>query len=262
MAKIVDNNADGRLTLFWQRMDLIGQKVAGKMLPYLMKAADVIESLASGISNWMDDNPALSKILIGFAAALTAMAVAGGSLALVIAGLVAPFALLNFVSLPIAGIVLAIAAAIAAVSVAAYYIYENWSGIMAWWQEQLDGIYAVFDRISGFWNSLFGEDETATKTIKVKERIEDSPIYKRGLTARNLDQWSSQNQAGGNQRSATSSIASHSRSAGGVTDNSQIHLNLNVNGGDPAEVRRVVKSELDAHQRNREFRSRGLATAG
>jgi len=105
----------------------------------------------NGFATWIGDaakrHPSLAKSLaIGAGAFATLFLILGGG-AIVLSGLMAPFAALSFAAgalgiglAPVIGIALAVIAAVVGLGAAAYLIYAKWGGISAWFGAQWTAI--------------------------------------------------------------------------------------------------------------------------
>lgn len=121
----------------------------------LLPTVDAVVERASAFAKWIGDaaarHPDLTKaIAIGAAAFAGLFFILGGG-AIVIAGLVAPFAALSFAAgalglsmLAVTGIALGVVAAVVAIGAAAYLIYANWGAITGWFAGVWNGIKAGF----------------------------------------------------------------------------------------------------------------------
>lgn len=109
----------------------------------LLPAVNAVVVRATAFATWVSDvanrYPGLTRAIgVGAAAFASLFFVLGGG-AIVIAGLVAPFAALSFAAgalgvglLPVIGIALAVVAGVVAIGAAAYAIYDNWGAITGW----------------------------------------------------------------------------------------------------------------------------------
>lgn len=120
--------------------------------PTIKSLAANLAGMAQGIRGWASENPVLARTLLLLVGGLGALLVIFGGLAIAVAGLLAPFAALSFAAatlnvalLPVIGIALAVVAAIALVAAAAYYVYQKWDGISAWFGGLWTEIKGVFD---------------------------------------------------------------------------------------------------------------------
>jgi TP901 family phage tail tape measure protein len=121
----------------------------------LLPTVDAVVERASAFAKWIGDaaarHPELTKaIAIGAAAFAGLFFILGGG-AIVIAGLVAPFAALSFAAgalgigmLAVTGIALGVVAGIVAIGAAAYLIYANWGAISGWFAGVWQGIKTTF----------------------------------------------------------------------------------------------------------------------
>jgi TP901 family phage tail tape measure protein len=121
----------------------------------LLPTVDAVVERASAFAKWISDvatrHPDLTKaIAIGAATFAGLFFILGGG-AIVIAGLVAPFAALSFAAgalgigmLAVTGIALGVVAAVVAIGAAAYLIYANWGAIGGWFAGVWQGIKTTF----------------------------------------------------------------------------------------------------------------------
>ncbi|KFL46049.1 hypothetical protein IL54_1462 [Sphingobium sp. ba1] len=118
---------------------LLKDTIGEQLLPMVGNISERLSGWASRLSDLAQRHPGLTK---GIAVALGVMAalfvVLGGG-AIIVAGLVAPFAalagaatLLGIGMLPLIGIVAGVVLGITLLAGAAYLIYSNWGGITAW----------------------------------------------------------------------------------------------------------------------------------
>ncbi len=122
------------------RAQVLAVALGSKLIP----AMDTAARYGSAFADWIGDIAtrypnATKAVMIGVAGFAALFAVLGGG-AIVIAGLVAPFAALSFAAgalgiglLPVIGIALAVVAGIVAVGAAAYLVYSKWDTIVARW---------------------------------------------------------------------------------------------------------------------------------
>lgn len=124
---------------------------------------DLIQSVTGitrAVGQWIKENPELVATLSKVFAVIAGLAVVGGTLALIIAGLLGPFAAINFAMATFGitsgvalGPVLLVVAAVAALAGAAYLIYKNWDAIGAYfaglWAEVKAGFSGGLSGILG-----------------------------------------------------------------------------------------------------------------
>lgn len=116
--------------------------------PELKGLIQWLGSIASGIGAWARENPGFAAGLIKVTSLIAALALGGGTLSLIFAGLIGPLAMvkLGMVTLGITsgvalGPILLVIAAVTALAGAAYLIYRSWAPIKAFfaqsWQQML-----------------------------------------------------------------------------------------------------------------------------
>ena len=121
----------------------------------LLPMVNAVVERANAFATWIGDVAArypnaTKAIAVGAAAFAGLFFILGGG-AIVIAGLVAPFAALSFAAgalgiglLPVIGIALGVVAAVVAIGAAAYLIYANWGAIGGWFAGVWQGIKTTF----------------------------------------------------------------------------------------------------------------------
>lgn len=126
--------------------------VGDQLLPMIASASDYMSSWAGRIADFAKRHPQLTRAL-AFATALFAglFLIMGGG-AIILAGLVAPFAVLSAAAtalgigmLPLIGIVAGIVLGIGLLAAAGYLIYENWGAITTWFS-------GIWTEIQGYFN--------------------------------------------------------------------------------------------------------------
>jgi TP901 family phage tail tape measure protein len=177
VAKVMADNARGDidgLTSAWQDLNIEMMTSQNGPLRGLIQQ---ITAMTRGIGEWMRANPELTATITKVAAITAVTAAAGGSLLLIIAGLLGPLAavkmglglvvtmggpLLTFIKALTMGMVrFGIAMlttpvgwfimGIAAIAGAAYLIYKNWDGISKWFTDLWDKCKAP---LLAFWDLL------------------------------------------------------------------------------------------------------------
>jgi hypothetical protein len=121
----------------------------------LLPMVNAVVERANAFATWIGDVAArypnaTKAIAVGAAAFAGLFFILGGG-AIVIAGLVAPFAALSFAAgalgiglLPVIGIALGVVAAVVAIGAAAYLVYANWGAIGGWFAGVWQGIKTTF----------------------------------------------------------------------------------------------------------------------
>ncbi|MDG9854131.1 hypothetical protein N7403_09735 [Pseudomonas nitroreducens] len=177
------NTAQGKeLELLAKRADAYKQ-MSDTLLPAYVGALVQITEVIKSVTDWMQKNPAAAALLLKTAGAIGLLAAAFGSLAIIMAGLLGPFAMLRYgittfsilgapllgmlrgligvligplvtgiriVSIALWGlaanpVVLAIAAVVAVLAGAAYLIYNNWDAVKGFFSGLWQEILAGFD---------------------------------------------------------------------------------------------------------------------
>lgn len=126
------------------------------LLPTVVKVAEYVKGAASGMRKWAQAHPMLAKGIMIFMGAGAALLILLGGLALGFAAVTAaaaPLAGLLTVSVGVmVGWIAAVMAGIAAVAAAAYLIYENWDGIVAFFTAIWTRLKTAFD--GGLWGVM------------------------------------------------------------------------------------------------------------
>ncbi len=134
-----------------KRLQVSGTALAvtlgAKLLPTVNAVLERANAFTDRVTKWTEANPGLARSLAVGAAAFAALFLVLGGGAILIAGLVAPFAalsatatLLGIGMLPLIGIVGGVVLGVVALGAAAYAIYANWGAISAWFSGLWEGI--------------------------------------------------------------------------------------------------------------------------
>ncbi|WP_313539731.1 phage tail tape measure protein [Sphingomonas sp.] len=134
-----------------KRLQVSGTALAAtlgaKLLPTVNAVLDRANVFTDRVTKWTAANPGLARSLAVGAAAFAALFLVLGGGAILIAGLVAPFAALSATAtllgvgmLPLIGIVGGVVLGVVALGAAAYAIYANWGGISTWFAGLWEGI--------------------------------------------------------------------------------------------------------------------------
>ncbi|MET3723455.1 phage tail tape measure protein [Sphingomonas trueperi] len=126
-----------------KRLQVSGTALAvtlgAKLLPTVNAVLERANAFTDRVTKWTAANPVLARSLAVGAAAFAALFLVLGGGAILIAGLVAPFAalsataaLLGIGMLPLIGIVGGVVLAVVALAAAGYAIYSNWGAISTW----------------------------------------------------------------------------------------------------------------------------------
>jgi len=124
-----------------------GCVLGAKLLPTVNAVLERANAFTDRVTKWTEANPGLARSLAVGAAAFAALFLVLGGGAILIAGLVAPFAalsatatLLGIGMLPLIGIVGGVVLGVVALGAAAYAIYANWGAISTWFAGLWEGI--------------------------------------------------------------------------------------------------------------------------
>lgn len=162
----------------------------------LMGLFDQADALVDTIHTWINDNPELVKWILIATGAVAALAVAGGSLMLAFSGFLG-FIATAIIAIPVLkGVLIALTgpigwaiAAVTAIGVAAYAIYDNWDrikqafvdvfkfigdGIKRYFTDKLQWALDKLDAVKKFAGNAvdwaFGDDEPAAPTKPLRTR--------------------------------------------------------------------------------------------
>ncbi|AXB75459.1 phage tail tape measure protein [Novosphingobium sp. P6W] len=120
--------------------------IGNQLLPLIASGSETLSRWGDRLAGIAQRNPQLVRALAVGAAAFAALFLILGAGAIVLAGLVAPIAVLGAAAtalgiglLPLIGIAAAIIAGIVGLAAASYWLYENWGN----WPEIMAGIFAA-----------------------------------------------------------------------------------------------------------------------
>lgn len=122
---------DGVTGLAGNALSNLNVTLGTALLPTVVAVSDKVRQAASGLRSWAQAHPAVTKAIMIFMGAGSALLILLGFMGLAFAALTAAAAPLGIALLPMLGIV----AAIAAVAAAAYLIYDNWGAITTWFAQ-------------------------------------------------------------------------------------------------------------------------------
>jgi TP901 family phage tail tape measure protein len=133
-----------RLTI---QSKLMKDTIGDQLMPTVTAMSEKLSEWSGKLATLAERHPNLTKAIALGAGAMAALFVILGSGAIVIAGLVAPFAalaaaatLLGIGMLPLIGIVAGVMLGIGLLVGAGYLLYKNWGGISAWFANLWQGI--------------------------------------------------------------------------------------------------------------------------
>ncbi|MFC0206419.1 phage tail tape measure protein [Novosphingobium soli] len=120
--------------------------VGNQLLPMIGSASERLSAWGSKIAGIANRHPQLTRAIAFGAAIFAALFVVLGAGAIVLAGLVAPIAVLSAAAtalgiglLPLIGIAAAVIAGVVALAAVSYWLYENWGN----WPKIMEGIFAA-----------------------------------------------------------------------------------------------------------------------
>lgn len=142
----------------------------------LLPTVNAVVTKANAFATWIGDvanrYPNATKAIAIGAAAFAALFLVLGGGAIVIAGLVAPFAALSFAAgalniamLPLIGITLGVVAGVVAIGAAAYLIYQNWGAIGGFFSDMWTGIVSRFTGAASAVTGIFRGLWSGVKSI-------------------------------------------------------------------------------------------------
>lgn len=207
-AKFLDSSA-AKWDVFGDNIRIVGQTLAGVLLPALNVVVGGLANGAKWISKGIEKHPVFGWVVGGLATSFITVAAAlatlsalqwtynaaiSGSLAMglkniVVGGVIKTLLLGKAAALgvvtaaqwlfnaavaanPMVLIVGAIIAAVAGLAYAAYLIYQNWDEVTAWLADKFSWVTDSLSTIGDLWNSIFsGEDAKITASAKLDQRV-------------------------------------------------------------------------------------------
>lgn len=158
-------------------------EIGATVAPELKDVIKTLGELANKLGAWVREHPELTKQIFKTVAGLALLVAGGGALALTLASILGPIAMLRYgmalfgaVSAASLLPVLAVVAAVTALAAGAYLIYRNWDTVGPYFQAlwgwlagvfrngsaQIVGFFtAAFSQIAGFYRAVTTEIKTA-----------------------------------------------------------------------------------------------------
>ena len=264
----------------------LGEKLRGS----LMDIIKYIKQIVVGVRHWVEENPELANTLVRVAAVTSVITIAMGGLALGVAALLGPMAImkLTFGILGIKGSFLGkvitllltplkwltisffrlgmamlttpigwFIMGIAAIAGGAYLIYKNWDGISKWFSELWD---APSKALSKFWDDAVAKIKSLTDLLPewMKESANMTASINTTMNPSGMSKWAL---AGG--ASVGDRIITPPRPIAKTGGTTQINAPINIvqqPGQSAVDVAQEVRRELD--KRARQAAANGRATLG
>lgn len=158
-------------------------EIGATVAPELKDVIKTLGELANKLGAWVREHPELTKQIFKTVAGLALLIAGGASLALTLASILGPIAMLRYgmalfgaASTAALWPILAVIAAVTALAAGAYLVYRNWDtvgpyfeGLVSWISgvfrngtAQIIGFFtAAFSQIAGFYQSVMDEMKTA-----------------------------------------------------------------------------------------------------
>lgn len=171
-AKVMGDNLVGDLDELSSAWEDLGIELQTQQNGPLREIVQSFASIVGGIKSWVAENPELAGTIVKVVAALAAMIAVGGAIAITLASILGPLAMIKYgfamasvaagaFSLP----VLAVIAAIALLGVAAWMLWRNWDGVVgglkALWAGLVGAARYAFDALLGFFAGIWAEIKEA-----------------------------------------------------------------------------------------------------
>lgn len=141
MNEAATGTAEGGMILLWRSINDIQEAIGGALLPILQQFLDFVTPIIKKVSEWVEQHPKLTAAILLLTIGLSGLVV--GIVALIFA-----WTALMFVSWPVVGVVLAIAAAIVGLVAVGYIIYNQWSNIVNFIKETFAPELAVLNEMA------------------------------------------------------------------------------------------------------------------
>lgn len=137
----------------------IGENLGRALVPAFAKLAETIQPIIARIADWTEANPELFAKIVMITGAVVGLIAVIGTLGLILPPIIAGFGLLavavGFISLP----VIAVVAAITALSSAVYFLWKNWESIASWmvttWETMKVGVSVAMESITAVFLSAW-----------------------------------------------------------------------------------------------------------
>lgn len=228
----------GQVTLFQNNLRILGETIAGTVLPAVNAVLTPLTRFMIWIGKGIERFPVIGWLLGGVAAGFGIYA---ATLGIVTAAQWAFNAamLANPVGLLVAGV--------AVLAGAAWTLYKNWNRVMAWFARKLDWLKDKFGWVGRAWHAIFGgENERRPE----RERV--NPVPPRAAP-RQLAHAALAGAMVAAPAPAPAATAIHQ------DNRAEYHVQVNVHGGDPEDVKRAVFAALAERENAHAARFRSAA---
>lgn len=150
-AKVMADNLGGDLDALNSAWEDLGIQMQDQQNGPMRELTQSLTSVIGGIKGWVAENPELAAGIVKTAAGLGMLIAAGGAIALTLASILGPLAMVRY-AITLVGIatttatwpILAVIAAVAALAAVAYLVYSNWAPIKTFfsglWTEIKTGV--------------------------------------------------------------------------------------------------------------------------
>lgn len=172
MAKTRADNIDGDLKGLRSAWEEIGISISETNEGPLRELIASLTGVVRGIGEWMSKNPEMVATIAKVVAVLATLIAVGGAIALTLASILGPLAMVRY-GFAMAAIavkafswpVLAVIAVIALLGVAAWLLWKNWDSVVGYlktlWAGLVDAARYAFDALLGFFQGIWAEIKTA-----------------------------------------------------------------------------------------------------
>jgi len=137
-------NFNDRLADLTGSVDKVKFEIADKLIPILIPLIEKIRDIISGISAWMNEHPALTRVIVLTSGALGALMLVLGPLLIMLPGLTAAMGAfgvaVHLATGPVGIIILAITALVAA----GIALWQNWDKISNWFKKSFISVKIYF----------------------------------------------------------------------------------------------------------------------
>ncbi|EZQ18964.1 phage tail fiber protein [Halopseudomonas bauzanensis] len=171
-AKVMGDNLVGDLDELSSAWEDLGIELQTQQNGPLREIVQSLATIVGGIKSWVAENPELAGTIVKVVAALAVLIATGGAIALTLASILGPLAMIRYgfalasvaagaVSLP----VLAVVAAITLLGVAAWMLWRDWDGVVgglkALWTDLVNSTRFIWEPILAFFSDFWSDIKAA-----------------------------------------------------------------------------------------------------